>query len=62
MILRRKNEERARDDVIIVKNEQNQRKNINVKIIIAIICVDNRLCDKIYYQEIERMYVCQIYH
>jgi len=37
MILRRKNEERARDDVVVANNEQNRRKNIDAKIIIAII-------------------------
>jgi len=55
MILRRKNEKRARNDVIIVKNEQNQRKNINVKIVIAIICAVMTAESKMFFQELNKL-------
>lgn len=37
MVLRRENEERARDGVVVANNGQNRRKNIDAGIVIAII-------------------------
>ncbi len=55
MILRRKNEERARDDVVVANNEQNRRKNIDAKIIIAIICAVMTAESKMSSQELNRL-------
>jgi len=55
MILRRGNEERARDDVVVAKNEQNRRKNIDAKIVIAIIRAVMTAESKMSFQELNRL-------
>jgi len=55
MILRRKNKERVRDDVVVANNEQNRRKNIDVKIVIAIIRAVMTAESKMSSQELNRL-------
>jgi len=55
MILRREDEKRARDDVVIANNEQNRRKKIDVRIVIAIIRAAMTAESKISSQELNRL-------
>jgi len=55
MILRRKNKERVRDDVVVANNKQNRRKNIDAKIVIAIIRAVMTAESKMSSQELNRL-------
>jgi len=55
MILRRRNEERARDDVVVAKNKQNRQKNIDARIVIVIIRAVMTAESKMSFQELNRL-------